>query len=82
MLIAITVDDSLGSQSLFITGDKLGQIRATKEVCAQFLSLYISSEAFKYIMDTILILLFRSCPLHEDHNVLHLLFEVFFFYLK
>lgn len=29
----ITVDDSLGSQSLFITGEKLGQIRATKEVC-------------------------------------------------
>ena len=31
--IAIPVDDSLGSQSLFITGDKLGQVRATKEVC-------------------------------------------------
>jgi len=28
----IVVDDSLGSQSLFVTGDKLGQIRATKEV--------------------------------------------------
>ena len=27
-----TLDDSLGSQSLFITGDKLGQLRATKEV--------------------------------------------------
>ena len=25
-------DDALGSQSLFITGEKLGQIKATKEV--------------------------------------------------
>ena len=34
VLTVIAVDDSLGSQSLFITGEKLGQIRATKEVCA------------------------------------------------
>ena len=45
--IATAVDDSLGSQSLFITGDKLGQIRATKEVCVQYLSFCISSEAYK-----------------------------------
>ena len=33
IIVTDAVDDSLGSQSLFITGDKLGQLRATKEVC-------------------------------------------------
>ena len=32
IIVINAVDDSLGSQSLFITGDKLGQLRATKEV--------------------------------------------------
>ena len=49
-IVTDAVDDSLGSQSLFITGDKLGQLRATKEVCilysmccsvcCQFVSIY------------------------------------------